>query len=163
MKALKSLAKEEQVQQAFGKIHKNNDILILYQTTRHVGTGDRILEELSKLNVAPPALSKSFGVCLGRAPQIAADDLTGRKNELQQLQDWPFPKNQPSRQRIVSIVGIGGIGKTQLSLAHVRECADDYSSIFWINAKDETSLRRSMADLSAVVFHESANLAAQCG
>ncbi len=161
LKALKSLAKEEQVQQALEKIHKNNDILILYQTTRHVGTGDRILEELSKLNVAPPALSKSFGVCLGRAPQIAADAFIGRRNELQQLHDWLFPKSQPSRQRIASITGIGGMGKTQLSLAHVRKCADDYSSIFWINAKDETSLRRSMADLSAVVFHESANLAAQ--
>ncbi|KAL2052347.1 hypothetical protein ABVK25_007506 [Lepraria finkii] len=152
LKALKSLAKEDQVQQALEKIHKNNDIVILYQTTRHVDTGDRILEELWKLNLAPPASSKSFGVCLGGAPQIAADTFIGRTSELQQLHDWLSPKSQPSRQRTVSIVGIGGMGKTQLSLAYVRECADDYSSVFWINAKDETSVRRSMADLGAVVF-----------
>ena len=161
LKALKSLAKEDQVQQALEKIHKNNDIVILYQTTRHVGTGDRILEELWKLNLAPPVSSNSFGVCYGGAPQIAADSFIGRANELQQLRDWLSPKSQPSRQRTVSIVGIGGVGKTQLSLAHIRECADDYSSVFWINAKDEPSVRRGMADLSAVVFHESANLAAQ--
>lgn len=52
---------------------------------------------------------------------------------------------------------MGGVGKTQLSLAHVRDCASDYSSVFWVNAKDETSLRKSIADLSAVIFDESAN------
>ena len=161
LKALKSLAKEDKVQQALEKIHKNNDLLILHQTTRHVDTGDRILEELSKRSVAPPASSKSFGVCLGQVPQIAADTFIGRTKELQQLRDWLSPNSQPDRQRTVSLVGMGGIGKTQLSLAHIRDCADDYSSVFWVNAKEETSLRHSIADLSAVVFHESAGPAVQ--
>lgn len=52
------------------------------------------------------------------------------------------------------------MGKTQLSLAHERDCADNYSSVFWVNAKDESSLRQSMAALSAVVFPESAGSAA---
>ena len=161
VKALKSLAKEDKVLQALEKIHKNTDLLVLHQTTRHVDTGDRILEELSKLSVAPPASSKSFGVCLGRAPQIAADSFIGRTNELQQLRDWLSPKSQPDRQRIVSIAGMGGMGKTQLSLTHIRDCADDYSSVFWVNAKDETSLRQSILDLSGVVFPESAGPAPQ--
>lgn len=143
------------------KIKKNIDIVILYQTTRHISTGDRILEELSKLNIAPPAPSRSFGVCLGRAPQIAEDAFVGRIHELQQLHHWLSPQGQPSRQRIVSIVGTGGVGKTQLSLAHVRECADKYSSVFWVDAKDETCLRRSMAHMSAVVFGEFTSLAAK--
>ena len=161
LKALKSLAKEYKIQEALEKIDKNNDLLVLHQTTQHVDTGDRILEEISKLSVASPASSKSLGVCLGQAPQIAADAFIGRTKELQQLQDWLSPKSQPNSQRIVSIVGIGGVGKTQLSLAHVRDCADKYSSVFWVNAKDETSLRQSMVDLSAIVFHESAGQAAQ--
>ena len=161
LKALKSLAKEDKVQQALEKIYKNNDILVLYQTTRHVDMGDRILEELSKLSVANPASSKSFGVCLGQAPQIAADAFIGRTNELQQLHDWLSPKSQPDCQRIICIVGMGGMGKTQLSLAHVRDCANDYSSVFWVDAKDDTSLRQSIADLSAVVFYESADPVAQ--
>ena len=145
------------MQQALEKIHKNNDLLVLHQTTRHVDTGDRILEELSKLSITPLASSKSFGVCLGQAPQIAADAFVGRTNELQQLHDWLSPKHQPDRQRTISIVGMGGMGKTQLSLAHIRDRASDYSSVFWVNAKDETSLRKSIADLSAVIFLESAN------
>jgi anion-transporting ArsA/GET3 family ATPase len=136
LKALKSLAKEDKVRQALEKIHKNNDVLVLYQTTRHVDTGDRILEELSKLSVAPPASPKSFGVYLGQAPQIAPEAFIGRTNELQQLRDWLSPKSHLNRQRIVSLMGMGGMGKTQLSLAHVRDCADGYSSVFWVNAKD---------------------------
>lgn len=157
LKGLKSLAKENEVQQALEKIYKNNDLLVLHQTTRHGYTGDRILEELSKLSVIPVASSKSYGVCLGRAPQLAPDAFVGRTNELQQLRDWLSPKGQPDSQRIVSIVGMGGMGKTQLSLAHVRDCADHYSSVFWVNAKDEVSFRRSMADLNTIIFPESAN------
>jgi hypothetical protein len=161
LKALKSLAKEDKVQQVMEKIHKNNNILVLHQTTRHVDTGDRIIEELSKLSLKPPASIMSFGVCLGQAPQIAPDAFIGRTNELQQLQDWLFPEYHPDRQCIVSIVGMGGLGKTQLSLAYARNCSRVYSSIFWVNAKDEPSLTQSMAQLSTVVLHKSAAPAAQ--
>jgi hypothetical protein len=161
LKALKSLAKEDKVQQAVEKIHRNSDVLVLHQTTRHVDTGDRILEELSKLSIAPPVSSTSFGIYLGQAPQIAPDTFIGRTNELQQLQAWLSPTSHPNRQCLVSIMGMGGMGKTQLSLAHVRDCADDYSSVFWVNAKDETSLRQSMTHLSAVIFHESTSPTAQ--
>ena len=47
-----------------------------------------------------------------------------------------------------------------MRLAYVRDCADHYSSVFWVNAKDETSLIQSIADLSAIVFPKSANLVA---
>ena len=150
LKALKSVAKNDKLQQALEKIYKNVDSLTLHQT-------DRILEGVSKLSVAPATPSNLFGVCLGRAPQVAADDFIGRTKELQQLRDWLSPKSQPNRQRIVSIVGLGGLGKTQLSLAHARACRDDYSSVFWVNAKDETSLRQSMADWSAMIFPELAS------
>jgi N-terminal domain on NACHT_NTPase and P-loop NTPases/NB-ARC domain len=156
LKALKSLAKEDKVQQALEKIHKNIDILVLHQTTRQVDTGDRILEELSKLSVAPPASPKSFGVCLGQAPQIEPDAFIGRTAELQQLRSWLLPTIHPRRQRVVSIVGMGGMGKTQLSLAHVRDCAHHYSSVFWVNANDKASLRQSLSAITAVIFHGSA-------
>ena len=99
----------------------------------------------------------------GRAPQVAADVFIGRTSELQQLRDWLSPRSQREGQRIISIAGMGGMGKTQLSLAHVRDCADHYTSVFWVNAKDETSLRQSMADLSAILFPDSDNLVAASG
>lgn len=108
-----------------------------------------------------PASSRSFGIYLGQAPQISPDAFIGRTTELQQLQDWLSPKTHHNHQRVVSILGMGGMGKTQLSLAHVRDCADKYSSVFWLNAKDETSLVQSIVQLSAVIFHESPTPAAQ--
>ena len=71
LKALGSLAKEGKVQQAIEKIHKNNDILVLHQTTRHVDTGDLILAQLSELTMISKSALGSFGkdklVSLARA------------------------------------------------------------------------------------------------
>jgi N-terminal domain on NACHT_NTPase and P-loop NTPases/NB-ARC domain len=161
LKALKSLAKEDKICQAVDKIHKDIDFLVLHQTTQHVDTGDRILEELLKLNLAPPVVPQSFGVCLGQAPEIDPDAFIGRKSELQRLREILFPDTRPHRQCIITISGMGGVGKTQLSLTHVRECAEEYSSVFWVNAKDETSLRQSMADLAAIVIYQSSTSAVQ--
>lgn len=95
---------------------------------------------------------RAFGLCLGSAPQIEPDAFKGRQKELQQLREWLFPTNHPQQSCIVSIVG--GMGKTQLSLAHARECAPGYSSVFWVNAKDATSVRQGVADLSTIIFPE---------
>lgn len=56
---------------------------------------------------------------------------------------------------------MGGLGKTQLSLTFARQNKDRYTSIFWINAKDELSLRQSISSLARVIFgnniHQTAN------
>lgn len=71
LKALKSLAKEDKVKRALEKIDGNNNILVLHQTTRHVDTGDRILEALSKLSVTPPTLPyPSLTIPFGRDPDF---------------------------------------------------------------------------------------------
>ncbi|EXJ80707.1 hypothetical protein A1O3_06991 [Capronia epimyces CBS 606.96] len=57
LKALKGLAKEEKMQQALEKIHKNIDTILLHQTTQQIDTSDRILQELSKVNLAPTTSS----------------------------------------------------------------------------------------------------------
>ena len=161
VKALKSLAKEDKVCQAVDKIHKDIDFLVLHQTTQHVDTGDRILEVLAKLTLAPPTAPYSFGICIGQAPQIDSDAFIGRTSELQQLRDVLLPAKHPHRQCIVSVSGMGGVGKTQVSLAHVRECAEEYSTVFWVNAADEISLRRSMAALSMVIDQKATPQVAQ--
>jgi len=84
LKALKSLAKENKVQRALEKLYGNNDILVLHQTTRHVDTGDRILEALSKLSVTPstpscPSSTISFGRDLDFVDRGAIVDQLHRK------------------------------------------------------------------------------------
>jgi hypothetical protein len=41
--------------------------------------------------------------------------------------------------------GLGGMGKTQLTLAYCERHRTEYSSIIWLNARDESSLKQSFA------------------
>ena len=84
---------------ALEKIHKNTDILILHQTTRHVDTGDRILQALSKLSVTPSTThSPLWTIPFGRDP-----DFVDRGSLVDQLLD----KSALPASRM-ALVGLGG-------------------------------------------------------
>ena len=46
------------------------------------------------------------------------------------------------------------MGKTQLSIHFARRFADTYSSIFWLNAQDETTLKAGLVEIAAQVLEE---------
>lgn len=54
----------------------------------------------------------------------------------------------------VTLHGLGGIGKTQLALAYTIRHKEDYSAIFWINAKDENSLKLSFIEAGKRISSE---------
>ena len=56
--------------------------------------------------------------------------------------------------RTVVLHGLGGIGKTQLSVAYTKRHKDSYSAIFWLNIKDEDSLKQSFARVARQIFRE---------
>jgi Cdc6-like AAA superfamily ATPase len=56
--------------------------------------------------------------------------------------------------RIVVLYGLGGIGKTQLSVAYAKRHKDSYSAIFWLNIKDKDSLRQSFAKVARQISRE---------
>jgi len=89
---------------------------------------------------------------LGSAPQIDEEDFVGREAELEQLRTWLAPP--PKRQNVVALYGLGGMGKTQLSIHFARRSIDTYTSIFWLNAQDEGILKAGMAGLAAQVMGE---------
>lgn len=47
--------------------------------------------------------------------------------------------------RVAVVHGLGGMGKTQLAAAYAKRHREDYSSVFWLNARDETLLRQGFA------------------
>jgi len=83
-----------------------------------------------------------------RLAQIDAPSFVGRETELAQLSEWLVPQLSPPNQNVVALSGMGGVGKTQLSLAYARQYQGAYGSVFWLNAKDELSLKRDFALLS---------------
>lgn len=56
--------------------------------------------------------------------------------------------------RVVVLHGLGGIGKTQLSIVYTKRHKDNYSAIFWLNIKDEDSLKQSFAKLAKQISRE---------
>jgi hypothetical protein len=97
-----------------------------------------------------------FGLRLSNAPQIDEDDFVGRDRELEQLRAWLTPR--PNRQNVVALCGLGGMGKTQLSIHFARKFVDTYSSVFWLNSKDESTLKASLAALAEHVVENYTSL-----
>jgi ATP/maltotriose-dependent transcriptional regulator MalT len=59
-----------------------------------------------------------------------------------------------SSRSAVVLHGLGGIGKTQLTVAYAKRHKDNYSAIFWLNANDEDSLRQSFTKLAKEILRE---------
>jgi NACHT domain len=66
----------------------------------------------------------------GEAPDSLG--FVGRANELSILRDWVVDQ----RCRLVSVVGIGGIGKTSMVAALAQEVAPSFERVFWRSLRD---------------------------
>jgi AAA ATPase domain len=58
-----------------------------------------------------------------------------------------------SRQTVV-LHGLGGIGKTQLAIAYAKRHKGSYTAVFWLNSKDEDSLKQSFAKIAKQILQE---------
>ena len=56
--------------------------------------------------------------------------------------------------RTVVLHGLGGIGKTQLTVAYAKRHKDNYSAILWLNIKDEDALKQSFAEVARQILRE---------
>lgn len=153
-RALKSLAYDSKVHRIVTQLEKDIQAFVFNQTTSQTDAVERIRQDLARLNAASnnPSLNYSLGLCLGEAPQIDATSFVGRETELARLCEWLTPRLSPSSQNVVALSGMGGLGKTQLSLAFARQYQAVYSSVLWLNAKDELALRRDFVALSRILF-----------
>jgi ATP/maltotriose-dependent transcriptional regulator MalT len=59
-----------------------------------------------------------------------------------------------SGRRTVVLHGLGGIGKTQLAVAYAKAHQADYSAIFWLDIKDEDSVKQSYARMAKRISKE---------
>ena len=56
--------------------------------------------------------------------------------------------------RTVVLRGLGGIGKTQLAIAYANRHKESYSAVFWLNIKDELSLKQSFTKAAKQILRE---------
>lgn len=56
--------------------------------------------------------------------------------------------NEGTGRRSVTLHGLGGIGKTQLAIEYAKAHRGEFSAVFWLNIKDETSVKQSYSRLA---------------
>jgi len=81
-----------------------------------------------------------------------AEQFVGRKEELIKIKE-AF-EGDLSQRTVVLLHGLGGIGKTQLAVTFVKEHKDTYSAIFWLNGKNEDTLKQSFAIIAKRLHDE---------
>src|SRR5882757_6502088 len=88
------------------------------------------------------------GINLFDAPDMADELFIGRDAEIQRMEKILLPGSDSGHRKILVLGGMGGIGKTQLSIAYAKRHSSTYSSVFWLNSTSELALQGSFRKLA---------------
>ena len=86
-----------------------------------------------------------------RLPFRANDNFTGRDRELAEIHRVLQSSNHDaaiSRQRVMALHGLGGIGKTQLAIQYAYIHRNDYTSIWLVNASTTQTLSQGFLGIA---------------
>ena len=97
-------------------------------------------------------MKENFSVPFSLSAVPEVKEFVGRKDELLRIKK-AF-QGDGSQRKVVLLHGLGGIGKTQLAAASMREHRDIYSAIFWLNGKNEDTLKQSFANMARRLYIE---------
>lgn len=79
-----------------------------------------------------------------------ASRFVARNAEMNRLRQELLPiSTKEGRRKVFVLHGLGGIGKTQLSIEFARQHQSSYSAVFWIDGSTKERLKRSIADLAS--------------
>ncbi|KAF2804401.1 tetratricopeptide repeat domain-containing protein [Mytilinidion resinicola] len=107
-------------------------------------------EEESRVNAARMNAEESFSLDFSLSDVSETDRFVARQDELAEM----HKTLDDDMRRTVVLHGLGGIGKTQLAVAYAKLHRADYSAIFWLNIKDEDSLKQSFARVARRILRE---------
>ena len=94
---------------------------------------------------------EDFSVAFSLSDVSEIEHFVAREEELAEMRKTL--SGDGSRRTIV-LHGLGGIGKTQLTVAYAKRHKDSYSAVFWLNIKDEDSLKQSFAKVAKQILRE---------
>ncbi|KAN0075668.1 HET domain containing protein [Elaphomyces granulatus] len=109
----------------------------------------RLREKIDKASKGAKREDFSVTFSLSDFPEI--EHFVAREEELAEIHRTL--RGDGSRRTVV-LHGLGGIGKTQLTVAYAKRHRDDYSAVFWLNIKDEDSLKQSFAKAAKQILRE---------
>lgn len=90
---------------------------------------------------APPKSLTASEVDWGEAPDVS--QFYGRLQELAQLQQWILDEDC----RVIAILGMGGMGKTSLSVKLTQKIHSDFEFVIWRSLRNAPPLTEILSDL----------------
>ena len=122
------------------RVTKNNFHSVLKQYSR------RISQELQMPEVAPKPVVTVSGSSNKRQDWGEAVDVSlfyGRTEELATLEQWIVS----DRCRLVALLGMGGIGKTALSVKLAEQIQDNFEYVIWRSLRNAPPIQDTLADI----------------
>ncbi|KAH8589506.1 hypothetical protein B0O99DRAFT_692400 [Bisporella sp. PMI_857] len=95
--------------------------------------------------------NENFSVPFSLSTISEIEHFVAREDELRDIHE--ALRGDGSRRTVV-LHGLGGIGKTQLAITYAKRHKGNYSAIFWLNIKDEDSLKQSFASVAKLILRE---------
>ena len=144
--------REKALKRLQGKIEEASEGKLLPITCIHMGYmkmhSSAIRKILTRIGTKREDFSVSFS--LSDVPEI--EQFVAREEELAEIHRTL--RGDGDSRRTVVLHGLGGIGKTQLAIAYAKGHKDSYSAVFWLNIKDEDSLKQSFAKAAKRISRE---------
>ena len=110
------------------------------------GFGQNDDVSLLSLNGIPGA--KTFEVPFDIRGVPIVNKYVERDREMSAVESSLSPGVANTQRRILVLHGLGGTGKTQLSLAYARKHRDNYTAMVWLNGQTQDSLKQSIAGIA---------------
>ena len=92
----------------------------------------------------PPSKQQDWGEA------VDVSTFYGRDRELEQLQHWIIGE----RCRLITLIGMGGMGKTTLSVKLAKQVQDEFAFVIWRSLRNAPPVLDLLADLIQVLSHQ---------
>ncbi|MGF1495444.1 MAG: NB-ARC domain-containing protein [Elainellaceae cyanobacterium] len=130
------------------KRNRRDELIALAQQYQRTAPARR-----RQANVPPPPKPPNAGtIALSRREDwgeaVDISTFLGRQAELQRLKQWIVG----DRCRLVAVLGMGGIGKTSLTVKLAQEIRQDFDVVIWRSLRDGPLLSTILADVVRIFF-----------
>lgn len=88
--------------------------------------------------------AQRFNVPLDLSAVPVIDNFLGRQHDLGRLWQYLQPTAFP-RRKVAILHGLGGMGKTQLAIRFARDHKTNFTAVFWLSGKDQSTLLHSLS------------------
>ncbi|KAM0259455.1 hypothetical protein ACHAPA_010732 [Fusarium lateritium] len=106
----------------------------------------------------PAPATSSLTASYRMIPHIANPYFFGRETEMRRMERVLLP-TRDTKLTVFSIVGIGGVGKSQLALHFAYSHLDDFNAVFWIPAETNFKITQTFEEIGteAGLFEPNSN------